>query len=309
MGTQTNAYEYNSFGEITEMSESYENPFRYCGEYYDAETGWVYLRNRYYNPETGRFISEDPARDGSNWYTYCKNNPVTFVDRTGLEAIAISGSEYDGTRYKYNFIEPAIKKIIEYKSTVGNEQVTWLVSNTGYSTDAINKFQNVADYYGVTLVTFANKGELQNYLNSKNTSQWTLSTSRTLDQITRLALFSHGVPGSVELGYNQSNCSDLSLDTNWIGGIFSVAFNNPNSAFYSCNTGTNGDNSFAQNWVNMAGGRTWAVVNNTTWYGNMNNDETLQDKLDRWHVGFNPYGSRHYPVASGSGNFTCFYKK
>ena len=72
MGTQTNAYEYNSFGEITEMSETYENPFRYCGEYYDAETGWVYLRNRYYNLETGRFINEDPARDGSNWYVYAK---------------------------------------------------------------------------------------------------------------------------------------------------------------------------------------------------------------------------------------------
>ncbi len=93
MGTQTNAYEYNSFGEITEMSETYENPFRYCGEYYDTETGWVYLRNRYYNPETGRFISEDPARDGSNWYTYCKNNPVTFVDPWGLSSIIFVSNE------------------------------------------------------------------------------------------------------------------------------------------------------------------------------------------------------------------------
>ena len=93
MGTQTNAYEYNSFGEITEMSETYENPFRYCGEYYDTETGWVYLRNRYYNPETGRFISEDPARDGSNWYVYCKNNPVTFVDPWGLSSIIFVSNE------------------------------------------------------------------------------------------------------------------------------------------------------------------------------------------------------------------------
>ena len=84
MGTQTNAYEYNSFGEITEMSETYENPFRYCGEYYDAETGWIYLRNRYYNPETGRFINEDPARDGSNWYVYANNNPIMFFDPFGL---------------------------------------------------------------------------------------------------------------------------------------------------------------------------------------------------------------------------------
>ncbi len=83
-GTEENEYKYNAFGEISKMSESYENPFRYCGEYYDAETGWVYLRNRYYNPETGRFINEDPARDGSNWYVYCKNNPVTFVDPWGV---------------------------------------------------------------------------------------------------------------------------------------------------------------------------------------------------------------------------------
>ena len=100
MGTQTNAYEYNSFGEITEMSETYENPFRYCGEYYDAETGWVYLRNRYYNPETGRFISEDPARDGSNWYVYCKNNPVTFVDRTGLAPTAAQAAAMADHIYK-----------------------------------------------------------------------------------------------------------------------------------------------------------------------------------------------------------------
>lgn len=44
----------------------------------------VYLRARYYSPDTGRFISEDPIRSGMNWYAYCHNDPINFVDPTGL---------------------------------------------------------------------------------------------------------------------------------------------------------------------------------------------------------------------------------
>lgn len=41
-------------------------------------------QNRYYNAPTGRFISEDPIKDGLNWYSYCGGNPVMFVDPLGL---------------------------------------------------------------------------------------------------------------------------------------------------------------------------------------------------------------------------------
>ena len=44
----------------------------------------IYLRNRYYDPSLRRFISEDPAKDGLNWYVYCGNNPVNAVDPWGL---------------------------------------------------------------------------------------------------------------------------------------------------------------------------------------------------------------------------------
>jgi RHS repeat-associated protein len=65
-------------------------PAAYCanlGHPTDAETGLVYMRARYYEPWTGRFLSEDPAMDGRNWYVYCGNDPVVRVDYTAREDI------------------------------------------------------------------------------------------------------------------------------------------------------------------------------------------------------------------------------
>ena len=75
---------YDAFGNPTEPQSSIYDPFGYCGEYTDEETGLIYLRNRYYSPSIGRFITEDPIKDGFNWYVYCGNNPVMFVDFWGL---------------------------------------------------------------------------------------------------------------------------------------------------------------------------------------------------------------------------------
>ena len=88
-GNKTKSYSYNAFGVEYNEATLDDNPFRYCGEYYDKETQTIYLRARYYNPSQGRFTQEDPIRDGYNWYTYCGNNPIMFVDPTGKDAVFI----------------------------------------------------------------------------------------------------------------------------------------------------------------------------------------------------------------------------
>ena len=71
VGEVIQRYVYDSFGrvklfgedglEITSTSSNYlENPFAFTGREYDSETGLYYYRARYYNPDTGRFLSEDP---------------------------------------------------------------------------------------------------------------------------------------------------------------------------------------------------------------------------------------------------------
>ncbi len=67
-----------------------ENPIRYRGYYWDSDMEMYYLLTRFYDPETGRFISPDaieyldPATlNGLNLYSYCLNNPVMRVDPTG----------------------------------------------------------------------------------------------------------------------------------------------------------------------------------------------------------------------------------
>ena len=50
----------------------------------DIEIGLRYVHHRYMDANLGRFISEDPIQNGVNWYVYCGNNPLKFVDPTGL---------------------------------------------------------------------------------------------------------------------------------------------------------------------------------------------------------------------------------
>ena len=88
-GAITKSYTYDAFGVEQNIDDADTNAFRYCGEYYDAETGTIYLRARYYDPSMGRFISRDSYAGkikeplSLNLYTYCENNPILYMDSSG----------------------------------------------------------------------------------------------------------------------------------------------------------------------------------------------------------------------------------
>ena len=85
--TVTDSYRFYAFGETLTSSGSTTNPFRYVGNlgyYNEGDISLQYLRARYYQPSTGRFVSVDLTRNGVNWYVYAHGNPVTEVDPSGL---------------------------------------------------------------------------------------------------------------------------------------------------------------------------------------------------------------------------------
>ena len=86
-GELVRTYTYDAFGNLVANTGLVANPFQYTGREYDGETGLRYNRNRYYDSQTGRFLSEDPIRwyGGFNFYRYVLNSPTKFIDPFGLD--------------------------------------------------------------------------------------------------------------------------------------------------------------------------------------------------------------------------------
>jgi RHS repeat-associated protein len=70
--------------------------FGYTGKPYDTVTGLYNYGYRDYQPETARFTTVDPVRDGANWFAYVNNDPVNYTDPLGLQCTSASDKNAAG---------------------------------------------------------------------------------------------------------------------------------------------------------------------------------------------------------------------
>ncbi|XPS88777.1 hypothetical protein Dvar_67960 [Desulfosarcina variabilis str. Montpellier] len=141
-GTVAWAADYLPFGGVDITVETVENNLRFAGQYYDAETGLHYNYHRYYDPDTGRYLTADPIglAGGINLFAYVSNDPVNYIDPTGelgfslarrvwkkIVAKHILGTKPAGTLF--NQEASTVKKLI--RKTIKDGEMTELGGKHG----------------------------------------------------------------------------------------------------------------------------------------------------------------------------------
>ena len=153
---------YTAFGEKAgETGFDLDESGRYTGKDYDEDTGLYYFNARWYDASLGRFTTEDPIRDGANWWVYCSNNPLKYVDPTGLSPKNlnetqrkiymeyVAGLTPQGTMYEHNCadVAAAIYSSAMFLST-GEWRAHQNLTHDGEKIDSVTEIQS-KDFFPV----------------------------------------------------------------------------------------------------------------------------------------------------------------
>ncbi len=156
-GNVTDRYDYEAFGPPVATTGTTENAYRFAGERLDPDTGLTYLRARYYDPNSGRFISRDPneghLRDPMSLhrYLYANVNPAAYQDPTGRFSIveteasmAIVGGVMKGYTSMLGNTFIAVRKNIRTYITLGSAGYNVAINllSAGYVTPSVINLAN-----------------------------------------------------------------------------------------------------------------------------------------------------------------------
>ena len=117
-GVVDGLYEYDAFGQPYKGDLGGTMNLGYTGKPYDTATGFYNYGYRDYRPQTARFTTSDPIRDGNNWFAYVNNDPVNWVDLWGLLNTTNidnfkSHISFDDISFKPETISAAMKENID----------------------------------------------------------------------------------------------------------------------------------------------------------------------------------------------------
>lgn len=131
-GDVAESYRYSSFGNIRIFSNlgeilptsSVENPWLFSSKRFDKETGLIYYGKRYYAPDIGRWITQDPlgTMDGLNPYIFLHNNPLSHVDLYGLLSLS---TIWQGTKEIAYFFAGSLNDFKQHASYTNYMQRDW----------------------------------------------------------------------------------------------------------------------------------------------------------------------------------------
>jgi len=95
VGIITSTYSYDAYGNLlTTPASGDTNRYLFSTKEFDSRSGLYYFGARYYDPEIGRWLTQDPLGmvDGPNTYLYVNDNPVNLIDPDGLDEAPIMGN-------------------------------------------------------------------------------------------------------------------------------------------------------------------------------------------------------------------------
>ncbi len=143
-GSIVESYVYDAYGNVTIRNGSgtvipvsaYGNRFLFQGREYDYTTQLYHFRARWYDPETGRWLSNDPIgiSGGLNLYAFCSNDPVNFVDPMGTRtAYSIYGEagmriayKLENGEYEAIYLTRIVEFMAFFDNIDPNNKITWM---------------------------------------------------------------------------------------------------------------------------------------------------------------------------------------